>query len=82
MSVFSDIPKAISSWVGVPGLIATLIITLAVWLYYDLIVEMTLNNTMTFGVGICSLLFVALIKIVAGLFRPSSKTKDDEPNDK
>ncbi|MFT5313787.1 MAG: hypothetical protein ACI8Z9_002282 [Paraglaciecola sp.] len=82
MSIFAGITEKISDWIGIPGLIGAFALALAVWLYYDLVAEMPLNGTMTFGVGICSLLLVSLIKIVVGLCRHPSATKDDVPDDK
>jgi hypothetical protein len=77
MSLFSNIPKTVSNWIGVPGLIIAFTIALAIWLYFDFVVEMTLNGTMTLGVSICSLLIVSFFKIVSGLFRTSCTAKDD-----
>jgi phosphatidylserine synthase len=80
MSLFSGFTEKLSDWIGVPGLIAAFTITLLVWLYYDLTLGMPLNNTMTVGVGICSLLLVSFIKILAGLIR-NPTTKDDTPDE-
>lgn len=81
MSIFVDIPKKVSEWIGVPGLLAAFTLSLAVWLYYDLVVEMTLNGTMTTGLGICSLLIVACVKLTVGLIRKSSSEKENESNE-
>jgi hypothetical protein len=78
MSIFSDIPKKITDWIGVPGLIIAFSLALVVWLYYDLVIGMTLNSSMVLGLSTCSLLIVAFIKIVIGLLRGSSSAKEDE----
>lgn len=81
MSIFADIPKKIADWVGVPALIAAFVLSLAIWLYYDLVLEMTLNNTMSFGLGLCSLLIMVAIKVIFGLFKHSTKPVEEEKHE-
>ncbi|MBT0587603.1 hypothetical protein [Alteromonas oceanisediminis] len=63
MPFFSDIGSKFTDWLGVPGILAAFAISLCVWLYYDLIIDSTLNSTMMLGVSICSIFLVAVAKM-------------------
>ena len=63
MALFSDIGSKFTDWFGIPGILVAFSLSLATWLFYDLILNTTLNSTMMLGVSVCAIIIVAVGKI-------------------
>jgi hypothetical protein len=81
MGLIKDATESIIKWVGVPGIVTIMVITVTVWSYYDISDEYSrLTAKESVGLFLFVLLVVAFIKTVYLLVKgvnQNNKTKDE-----